>query len=267
MHQESERNRPKSGLSEVQTGEYVFWLCTKEEQFVEIARGKVIWTMSGRLLLGGWQKPALVLMVLLGGFVGLGCAGGVQGSGDVTSETRNVSDFTEVALNGAGNLTIRQTGSESLSIEAEDNILPRLKTEVRSNRLTIEPDTNIQPTRPINYELIVKDLSALELEGAGSVDASDINTDSLQVTTEGAGNIKMAGEANSQNVDISGAGSYRAEDLRSKNAKIDISGAGGAVVNVSDALDVDISGLGSVEYIGNPTVSRNITGLGKVTRR
>lgn len=217
-------------------------------------------------LLFGWLRVALVLVLLLGSFVVLGCAG-ERRSGNVTSETRDVSGFTEVAFNGTGNLAIRQTGSESLTIEAEDNILPRLKTEVRNNHLTIEPNTNIQPMETINYELTVKDLRALEVDGAGSIDASDIKTDSLQVTTGGAGNISMTGEADSQDVDISGAGSYRAENLESKRAKIDLSGAGHAVVKVSDALEANISGLGSVEYIGNPTVSQNITGFGNITAR
>jgi predicted small secreted protein len=217
--------------------------------------------------LGGWSKIALVLMLLLGSFVVPGC-GTEQGSGNVTSETRNVSDFTEVALNGTGNLVVRQTGSESLNIEAEDNVIPEIKTEVEGNRLTIETGNNMPiPTQPITYELTVKDLSDLELAGAGSIDASDINTDSLKVTTSGSGDVKAAGKTDSQDVEISGAGSYRAEDLESEEAEIDISGAGEAIVKVEDRLDVRISGYGSVEYIGNPTVSRDITGAGEVTRR
>ena len=101
------------------------------------------------------------------GSAGSSASGGgaktLQGSGNVTSESRNVSDFNEVELQGIGNLTIQQTGSESLTIEAEDNIIPYLKTEVKNNRLTlsIEPGVGISTTKPINYELTVKDLSDL----------------------------------------------------------------------------------------------------------
>ncbi len=216
----------------------------------------------------GWPKIALVLMLLLGGFVVLGCATEQRGSGTMASVTRDVSGFNEVALNGVGNLTIRQTGSESLTIEAEDNVLPEISTEVEGNRLTIETEYDMPaPTQPINYELTVRDLSALELPVAANVDASDISTDSLDVTISGAGNMKIAGEADSQDIEISGAGDYQAEDLESEEAEIDISGSGKAVVRVSDHLHVEVSGSGSVEYIGNPTVSRDITGAGEVRRR
>ena len=47
----------------------------------------------------------------------------IQGSGNVKNESRPVSEFTEVILTGSGNLNIKQTGKESLIIEAEDNIL------------------------------------------------------------------------------------------------------------------------------------------------
>lgn len=95
--------------------------------------------MFSRFLLGGWQRVGLVLVLLLSSFVVAGCAGG-QGSGNVTNETRDVSSFSEVALHGTGNLTIKQTGSESLTIEAEDNVLPHIQTDVKNNRLTIETD-------------------------------------------------------------------------------------------------------------------------------
>jgi hypothetical protein len=223
--------------------------------------------MRSSFLSGGWRKAALVLILLPGSFVVLGCAT-ERGSGNIASETRSVSGFSEVALYGTGALTIRQTGSESLTIEAEDNVLPHIQTNVKNNRLTIEANNTMPtPTKTINYELTVKDLSALELQGAGSIDASDISTDSLNVSTSGAGDVTVAGEADSQEVDISGAGSYQAEKLATKKATVDLSGAGEAIINASDELNVAISGLGSVEYVENPTVSRNIAGVGEVRRR
>ena len=212
-----------------------------------------------------WGGIAAVLTGLM--FVVLGCAT-ERGSGTMAGATRDVSDFNEVTLDGVGNLTIRQTGSESLTIEAEDNLLPEISTEVEGNRLTIETEYDMPaPTQPINYELTVRDLSALELPVAANVDASDISADSLDVNISGAGDMKIAGEADSQAVDISGSGRYQAEDLESEEAEIDISGSGEAVVRVSDHLHVEVSGSGSVEYIGNPTVSRDITGSGEVRRR
>ena len=212
----------------------------------------------------------------------------IQGSGNVIREPREVSGFTEVVLTGSGNLTIRQTGSESLTIEAEDNIIPKLTTEVANGRLTlgVEPNTDLRPTKPINYELTVKDLNAIQTLGAGEIDASSINTDNLgitnngsgevsianveannlKVTSSGSGAVKMAGKVDSQVADILGSGRYQAEDLESQEAKVDIKGSANATVNVIDKLDARITGSGSIEYIGDPTISRQVLGSGELRR-
>lgn len=187
-------------------------------------------------------------------------------SSSVTSESRNVSGFDEVELDGVGNLSIQQTGSESLSVEAEEDALPKLRTEVKGNRLIIgpEPNTTISTTRPINYELSVKDLSALDVSGSGKVDAEDISTDELTINVGGTGDVKISGKAESQDVEVSGSGDYQAGDLESQNATVDVGGSGSALVNVSDELDASVSGSGSVEYIGDPTVNQDVSGSGEV---
>jgi hypothetical protein len=186
----------------------------------------------------------------------------------VTEESRDVSGFEEVELRGAGNLAIEQTGSEWLSVEAEEDVLLKLRTEVVNNRLIIgpKPNTTIHTTEPINYKLTVKDLNALAVSGSGNVEGEGISTDRLAVTISGAGNVKTGGEAGKQEINISGSGDYRAEDLESKEVKIDVAGSGSALVNVSEELDAKISGVGSVEYIGDPTVSQDVSGVGRVSK-
>jgi len=200
----------------------------------------------------------------------------------------DVSDFNEVVLEGVGTLTIEQTGSETLTIEANDNIIPYLRTEVENGRLVIsvEDNTTLRSTKPINYWLTVKNLNALTLSRSGDINTDAISTDSLEVSLPGSGNIeaadiststsevkltgsgsvKTAGRSNSQNVSISGSGSYQGEDLESEEAMVDVGGSGTATVNVSDDLDVSISGSGSVEYVGDPTVSQDMSGSGEVKK-
>lgn len=192
-----------------------------------------------------------------------------DGSSNVTSESRNVSGFEEVEFEGVGYLFIRQTGSESLTVEAEEDILSKIRTEVENDRLIIgpKPNTDLHTTKPINYTLNVKDLHGLKLSGSGDVDAQGIDTDKLAITISGAGTLKTSGRADSQDISIGGVGNYQAEDLESKEVNIDIKGAGSAIVNVSDELDAKVSGSGSVEYIGDPTVDQDVSGVGQVSKR
>ncbi len=186
----------------------------------------------------------------------------------VVEESRDVSGFDEVELRGVGNLSIEQTGSESLAVEAEEDVLPKLTTEVVNDRLIIgpKPGTTVQTTKPINYKLTVEALDALDVSGSGDVEAEGINTDRLAVTIGGAGDVKAGGEADKQEIDISGSGAYRAENLESKEARIGVSGAGSAIVNASESLDADVSGAGSVEYVGDPSVEQDVSGAGRVSK-
>ncbi|WIG58366.1 MAG: hypothetical protein OJF49_001112 [Ktedonobacterales bacterium] len=209
----------------------------------------------------------VLLAVLASATVSLAACGNVVGSGNVKTETRNVSGFSGVALSGAGALNIAQTGVESLSITAEDNILPLITTQVVNNKLEIsyQSGTTFQPTKPVIFNLTVKTLDALDISGAGNVTATGITATALTINLSGAGNISVSGTTQSQDVSLSGAGSYSARDLTSQNATVHLSGVGKATVTVSGTLDATVSGAGNVTYYGNPaSVKQNISGIGSV---
>ncbi len=192
-----------------------------------------------------------------------------RGSGQLTTESRPVSGFTKVELSGTGELAIEKTGTESLSISAEDNILPLLTSEVAGDTLTLgtKPNSSIVPTKPITYSLTVKDLTGLAVSGSGSVRVSNVTTTSLSIKISGSGAIAADGNVNDQDLEISGSGHYLADGLTSKAVKARISGSGTASVAAADVLDVEISGSGSLTYSGNPQVTQEISGSGKLIKK
>lgn len=193
----------------------------------------------------------------------------VRGSGNVVSEEREVSGFSAVTLAGVGRLVIDQSGSESLTITADDNLLPYIETSVRGNSLliSIRNNTTFDDVSELTYQLTVNDLDRLQLDGGGDVAINNLQAVDWSLELNGAGRITVSGEVSRQTVAINGAGSYEAAELKSQEATIEHSGAGTAVVQVSDLLDVTISGIGSVEYIGDPEVREEVSGLGTVRRR
>jgi len=212
---------------------------------------------------------------LLGALVGplallaLGLWARVVGSGRVSSEARQVRDFDEVALTGSGTLTVTQTGEESLTIQADDNILPLLTSDVAGHRLTLgtKPNTSFSTRSPIVYRLTVKHLSGLIVSGSGDATATGITTSSMSVRISGSGNVTLAGTAERQEVTISGSGAYRGDDFATKTTAVSVSGSGGAHVDASERLDARVSGSGSVEYSGSPAVSQRVTGSGRIHKR
>ena len=87
------------------------------------------------------------------------------------------------------------------------------------------------------------------------------------MAASGAVKAEVAGRATEQRIAISGAGDYRAAGLASENARVAVSGAGKVLVNAAKTLKIAISGAGSVEYLGDPKVTQDISGVGRVRRR
>ena len=193
----------------------------------------------------------------------------INGSGKIVTEPRTVSGFFAVDLSGSGHVVIEQTGTESLTVTTDDNLLPYIKTEVHGSTLELgtKDMTNVSPTEDIIFKLTVKNLEGLEISGSGKADVKGLVADRLQVRISGSGDVSGQGTAHDLELRISGSGSYRGQDIKSQRATVGVSGSGNAVVSASDTLKADVSGSGTVEYVGEPQVSQNISGSGSVRRR
>lgn len=185
------------------------------------------------------------------------------------SESRQVSGFTGVELTSIGDLHIEQTGTESLTIDADADVLPQLTSNVSDGvlELGVAPGTTVTTSRPVVYRLTVATLNSIAVSGRGDVTLSNLRADRLAVEVGGAGGATLAGTVDAQTVTISGTGHYDGEGLQSADATVTIGGAGKAVVRVSDRLDARVSGVGSVEYIGDPRVTKHTSGVGSVEQR
>jgi hypothetical protein len=209
----------------------------------------------------------LAFLVLLSLAVGACSIVGERGSGVMATETRDVSGFDEVDLSGSGRVSVAVTGVESLTVEAEDNILPLLTTEVTNGRLELGAKQSISPTREIVYTITVVSLEAVAVSGSGSIMATDIDSHAFGVDISGSGTVMPAGVSESLDLSISGSGVFEGEALVSASGTVSVSGSGQAVVNVTDNLDVKVSGSGNVQYFGDPGVSVSISGSGDVSKR
>ena len=227
------------------------------------------------------------LCVLLAGCISGNWSGTptIKGSGNVISETRVVSQFDRLLVSGSGRLSIVQDGQESLTIEADDNLLPLIKSEITGGLLKIGPEhVNLHPTKPIQYSLHLKELRELHLSGSLEGAAESIKTDrlalhisgsgkiripkleaaDLQVHVSGSGHSEVGGKVSRQNVQISGSGNHNAAGCVSEGAAIHISGSGDATVWARRTLDAHISGSGSVSYYGSPQTTTHVSGSGSM---
>jgi Putative auto-transporter adhesin, head GIN domain len=210
-----------------------------------------------------------VLLVLFTGCVFNLGGRGVRGSGTVKTESRSATEFSSIAFNSEGKVTVQQTGKESLTISAEENLLPLLETHVTNHILSIGTvnNANINPTKSMEFAIEVKSLDSFNMTGAGSIEAKAIQAKHLTIGLTGAGEMSIEGNADSLDLNLEGVGNYNGEGFKTKQATVRSQGVGSAVLNVSDQLDVSVSGIGTVEYIGSPKVQKSGEGLGHIKQR
>ena len=216
-------------------------------------------------MLGGRTVLLLSCGVLLSGCV----VSTIDGSGTMKTETRSVSGFSRVALKGSGRLLLDRTGNESVSVTADDNLLPYITSEVNGNTLTLGIDdsiTGIRPTKDIVFTVSVKQLDELSVSGSGVAEARNIEGDSFATRISGSGDIVAKGHAHDLDVQVSGSGGYRGSEMTSEHARVHISGSGDVLVAATDTLDANVSGSGTIEYVGSPRVSDHLSGSGTVRR-
>lgn len=108
------------------------------------------------------RLATLLALALLAGALLAGCAGPL-GTGALATETRAVRRFHAVAVSGMGDLRIDQNGTEGLTIEARNDGLPLLESQVEGGRLLLGPraGTQLQSPGPITYRLSVQALDAI----------------------------------------------------------------------------------------------------------
>jgi len=167
----------------------------------------------------------------------------VRGSGNVVEETREVSGITGVNLGTLGDLTITLGDTESLIIEAEENLLQYFQTEVRNGMLHINTssDVQIQTTRPVRYFLTVTNLDTIEISSSGNITAPDLNADRFAIEISSSGELEMG-------------------DLNAGRAEVSISSSGDVNMGLMNAetLTVEISSSGNLDIAGGEVDSQNI---------
>jgi hypothetical protein len=185
---------------------------------------------------------------------------------------------------------VTQGDQESLVVEADDNLLSHLRTEVRGSTLYLGLHTNdvgdiLQPTRPIKYYVSLKTVEALVLSGSGDIQAANVEAEQLDLNLTGSGNITIdslsakavrstitgsgncrvgGGTAQIETVGIGGSGNYTADKLQSTASTVTINGSGEADVWARETLEAGITGSGTVRYYGTPQVTRRVTGSGTI---
>jgi hypothetical protein len=204
-----------------------------------------------------------------------GCPGDLIGSGNLETEEYPFADFTEVEISSAFEFEIDQSGSCSVNVTADDNVIGYVQVSQEGQTLKIGLGT-VPSLGPVTLRASVTmpELRALTASGAshGTVSGfssnedvnitlsgasrvtGDITAGNAEFDIDGASTIQLEGSATDMVASVDGASHFNLDDFTVNNADVSFSGASSGTINLDGTLDADLSGASTLWYIGEPTM-------------
>lgn len=212
---------------------------------------------------------------------------GIRGDGNVVKQERTVSSFSGIEVGGAFKVFLSQGDSETLFVEADENLLDVISTEVRGSKLKITTTEDIKDSKALNIYITFKMIDNLDISGAcqlkgenkfkledlsldcsGASDVSlKMSANDIELDCSGASQVELYGTGESFMLDLSGASGMDASDFEVKTCEADVSGASHGKIHVSSELSAEVSGAGSLKYSGDPIIkNHDVSGAGSLRK-
>lgn len=180
------------------------------------------------------------------------------GSGQVTTQQYNLSDFTAVSASHGFNVQITQGTTYSVKITTDDNLQQYLDIRKEGSTLYIGFKSGMgYSTTQLRAEITMPTIKNLQLSGGTIANAQNLNlSDKLGIDISGGSQVTLIGQATDLTLSGSGVSIMRLGDLQANNATVDFSGGSQGTVNLNGRLDATLSGCSQLHYKGNPTLGR-----------
>ena len=217
------------------------------------------------------------------------CRNGVRGSGNIIKVTKQLSEINSLTVSGDIKVDVKFGAVPSLVIEADDNIMSYVTTNVSDKNLSIKiKGINSIRNATINVYLIVSTITKVTVSASAEVRTDEIikNTDKLSFNASSGSLIKVNVDAPSVFADASSGAdvilSGRTKNLiaeSSSGSKVDVfalqaenataSASSGAdiLISASVGLKANASSGGNIKYQGGASsVIKNVNSGGSVNQ-
>jgi hypothetical protein len=192
----------------------------------------------------------------------------VKGSGNAQTERRDVSGFSSVRVSGAITVEVTAQKDFAVEVEADDNLLPNVKTEVRGDTLRIYTEGRFSTRSPIRVRIAMPQIESLDVSGASKGILTNVKNESLTLEANGASKITVDGETKELRADVNGASRLDAENLKTENVSVESNGASSAIVFANNEISARASGASSIRWTGDArSVESNSSGASSIKRK
>jgi len=214
---------------------------------------------------------------------------GIQGNRNVVSEDREISsDFEAIKVSQGITVHLTQDDHVDLSVEADENIIDLLITEVEGGVLKIYFEKNVSRAKSRNVYLTAKRINSIKTSSGAYIKAKNtlktksitlnstsgsgieakLNAQKVDCSTSSGSNINLSGTTNIFQGNSSSGSHIDARDLESKIGNVKASSGAGISVDVKDELTARASSGGNIHYSGNPkVVNKSKSSGGSISKR
>jgi hypothetical protein len=199
--------------------------------------------------------------------------GSVNGNKNVITQDRSVTSFHAIKVSGGIDVELSQGNEPKLQVEADENLMALIRTEVKGGVLNIYHEGDIHNAKTMKIHLTFQQLDAITASGgcditskqklsfatlrtnlSGGCDIKlELKANSLVCVHSGGCDAELSGEAENCSFNVSGGCDVKAKEFTLKNCSIDASGGSDVSVNVSGELKMEASGASDITYYGKPT--------------
>ena len=197
----------------------------------------------------------------------------IEGNGKVITRDVEVSSFDALKASGVYELKLSQGSTESVKIEADENLQDYFTVKKEGSKLVINMEKmknkNSGQLR-LKVYVTFKQLKTLELSTVGNVktegslsfgelklSTNSVGNVDLKLTAnkvllnnQGVGNVTLSGKAQNAVFHHEGVGSLKAGDFVVQTVDIKNNGVGSAEVNAEKELKVEDSYMGKIKNRG-----------------
>lgn len=199
---------------------------------------------------------------------------GVKGNGHVKTVERTVTGtYDEIEVSRGLDVYLTQGDTESIKVQADENLHDIIKTKIEGNVLKIYAEENISFSEVQKVMVSFKNVSrisassgsdvfstntfnteSIKLETASGSDMTlDINAKSIDCSASSGSDLKVSGSTINLIANASSGSDIDAKGLKAQTTHVEASSGADISVHTTKELYADANSGGDIKYSGNPS--------------
>lgn len=172
------------------------------------------------------------------------------------SRSVDIPEFTAIHAGGAYRIRVVPGPRCELALRAAPEVLKVLTARVVGSQLVLEISENINSPGPIEADISMPALHAIELSGGSKLEHLAVRGTELHVYLSGSAKAELSGNVHLLKLEASGASQLAGGMLSVSDVDAQLSGSAKARLHVTAKLGVKVSGSASLAVTGKPNEQR-----------